>query len=101
MKNSFNKQEYLKNEKKNNFRWPKNQFSRVRISFLLKKVATPDFRNLNKVLNKRILFPIDWKSVFTWQNEELAKNCFRSQEYLTNGRNCFSTATKTVSTRSN
>ena len=44
MKNSFNKQEYLKNGKKNNFRWPKNQFSRVKISFLLKKVATPDFR---------------------------------------------------------
>ena len=31
-------------EKKNNFRWPKNQFSRIRISFLLKKVAAPDFR---------------------------------------------------------
>ena len=84
-----------------NIHSPENQFPRAGVRFFLKEVAKPAFQNFNRALNKKILFPIDRKSVSTSWNEELIKkhvstllkNCFHSQEYLTNE--------KMVSTRSN
>ena len=86
-----------------------NNFPQAGIKFLLKKLLKPHFKNLNKALNKRILFPIKRKSVSFSRSEELVKKYvstlikyyFLSQEYLTNGKNCFLLARKTVSTRSN
>ena len=71
---------------------PENQFPRAEIRFPLKKVATPEFQNFNKALNKRILFTLDRKSVSTSWKEELVKkyvsiwleNSFHRQECLTN-----------------
>ena len=92
-----------------NFNQPENQFLWSGIRFLLKKLLPPNYKCLRKPLNKRILFPLDGKSVSTSQNEEFVKkyhstwrkNCFHSQEYLKNGKYCFSLARETVSTSSN
>ena len=61
--------------------------SRNKVS--LKKLLTPNFKNLNKPLNKRILFSLDRKSISTNRNEELVKNCLHSQEYLADGKKLF------------
>ena len=51
-----------------NFHLPENQFPRERIRFFLKTLLPPNFKNFSKALNKRILFPLDRKSVFTGRN---------------------------------
>ena len=76
--------------------------------FLLKRLLTPNFKIFNRALNKIILFLIDRKLVSTNRNEKfveknvsIGRNCFHCLEYLINGKNGFSLARKTVSTRSN
>ena len=76
-----------------------------KISIHKQKLPPPNFKSFNNALNKKLLFPMGRKSVSTSRNEEFVKkykrkNCFHSQEYLTNGKNSFSLARKTVPTRS-
>ena len=76
-KNTFYSQEYLENEKKNDFRQPKIQFPQVEIRFLLKGVLRPNFKFFNEaLLNKTLLFLLDRKFVLTSQNEEFVKKTF-------------------------
>ena len=56
-----------------NFNQPENQFLRAGIRFFLKKLAQLNFKNLSKPLHKRILFPLDGKSVSTSENQEFVK----------------------------
>ena len=60
-------------EKKKKETYPENQFPRAEISFILKKKLLPsNFKNFNKTLNERILFPLNQKSVSTrWKEENL------------------------------
>ena len=51
-----------------NFHLPENQFPREGIRFFLKTLLPPNFKNFSKALNKRILFPLERKSVFTGRN---------------------------------
>ena len=39
----------------------------------MQELPYPNFKSFNKALNKKILFPLDRKSVFTNQNEEFFK----------------------------
>ena len=56
-----------------------------------------NFKNFNKALNKRTLFPLNrnpfplagMKNSLTIYVSAWRKNCFHIQEYLTNGKNCF------------
>ena len=56
---------------------------------LLEMFLLPNFKKFGKALNKRIIFPLDRKSVSAVRNEKLVrlKNCFQSQGYLTNLKN--------------
>ena len=85
----------------------KNQFPQAGARFLLQTLLPLNFENFNKALNKRILFPLAGmknllKNVSTWRNEKFVKkyvpssrkDCFHSQEYLTNRENRFSTSQK-------
>ena len=71
-KNSFHQQEYLKNEK-NLLSLARKSVSTSRNKVSFKKVATVNLKNFNKAPNKRILFPLDRKSVFASWNEEFVK----------------------------
>ena len=55
---------------KNSF---KNTFPLEKKGFFKKKLLFPNFKNFDKALNKRMLFPLDRKSVSTSQNEEFVK----------------------------
>ena len=70
--NSFHQQQYLKNEK-NLLPLARKSVSTRRNKVSFKKVATLNFKNFNKALNKRILFPLDRKLVFASRNEEFVK----------------------------
>ena len=59
-----------------NFCLPKNQFPRVEIRFLLKRLLPPNFKIFSRTLNKTVLFLLDRKFVFTSQNEEFVKKKF-------------------------
>ena len=85
----------------------KNQFPQAGTRFLSQTLLPLNFENFNKALNKRILFPLAGmknllKNVSTWRNEKFVKkyvpssrkDCFHSQEYLTNRENRFSTSQK-------
>ena len=43
-------------------------------------IGTPNFKSFNKALNKKILFPLDRKSVSTSWSEEFVKNTFPLDE---------------------
>ena len=56
-----------------NFHYPKNQFPREELRFLLKRLLPPNFKIFNKSLNRTILFLPDTKFVSTSQNEEFVQ----------------------------
>ena len=62
--------------RKINFHQSQNQFPQARIMCLSKKLLPPNFKNLNKALNKGILSPLDRKSISTSWNKESVKNSF-------------------------
>ena len=59
-----------------NFYYPKNQFQRAEIRFLLKRLLPPNFKIFNRALNKPILFLPNRKFGSTSQNEKLVKKMF-------------------------
>ena len=65
-KNSFHQKEYLRNGKK-------TSSTSQKISFHKQELPPPNSKGFNKALNKKILFPLDRKSVSTSRNEEFVK----------------------------
>ena len=61
---------------KNNLYWPKNQFPRTLIRYLLKRLLSSNFEIFNGALNKTMLFALDRKLVSTSRNEEILRNTF-------------------------
>ena len=73
------------------------------ISVHKQELPLPNFKSFNKALNKK---SFTRQKIPSTRHEEFVKKRFHlteklfSQEYLTNGKNCFSLARKTFSTRS-
>ena len=74
-KNSFHQKEYLRNRKK-------TSSTSQKISFHKQELLPLNFKGFNKALKKKILFPLDRKSVSTSRNEEFVQKRFHLTENM-------------------